>query len=72
MKRFLLMTALVLVASVSLYAQDDYAKRKAEGYIREAESYQNKADSYKREAQSYLNEAERYLREMNYYKERDD
>ena len=74
MKRLLLVPVLVLVlaASVSVSAQDDYAKRRAEGYIREAESYQSKADSYKRESQSYLNDAARYLREMEYYKDRDD
>lgn len=72
MKRFILMITFVIIASMTASAQDDYAKRKAEGYIREAESYQSKADSYRREAQSYLNDAARYLREMEYYKDRND
>ena len=72
MKRFILMIAFVIIASTAASAQDDYAKRKADGYIREAESYQSKADSYRREAQSYLNDAARYLREMEYYKDRND
>jgi uncharacterized coiled-coil DUF342 family protein len=72
MKQLVLLLALVLMLPAAASAQDEYAKRKAEGYIREAESYQSKADSYKREAQSYLNDAARYLREMEYYKDRND
>jgi uncharacterized protein YxeA len=72
MKRLVLLLALLLMVPAAVSAQDDYAKRKADGYIREAESYQSKADSYRREAQSYLNDAARYLREMEYYKDRND
>ena len=50
MKRFILMIAFVIIASTAASAQDDYAKRKAEGYMKEAEYYQDKADSYRNQA----------------------
>ena len=53
MKRFILMIAFVIIASTVASAQDDYAKRKAEGYMKEAEYYQDKADSYRNQAQYY-------------------
>ena len=47
MKRLVFLLALLLMVPAAVSAQDDYAKRKADGYIREAESYQSKADSYR-------------------------
>lgn len=67
MRQLLLIFTFVLAFMVSATAQDDYYRRKADGYTREAEYYQSKADGYRREAEYRLKRAEDYQREVAYY-----
>lgn len=67
MKRRLKLLTILIFVAITAFAQDDYYRRKAEGYTREAEYYQKKADGYRREAEYYLKKAEGYQREAAYY-----
>lgn len=71
MKRFVLLSAMLMFV-VSISAQSDYYRKKAEDYQREAEYYQKKAAGHYREAEYYLKQAKNYQREVEYYTRQGD
>ena len=67
MKRFFLLSAMLMCMVTFMPAQSDANRKKAAEYQREAEYYQKQAASHYREAEYYLQKAKNYQKEEEYY-----